>query len=447
MKYLRQVFSGIAALAVIATLGFFVPSFAGANDVPEDAAASVGNRKLALRLLDDLNTAIRGVPGTELTEQQVADSQAHRGVTVDKVQQGTGTGSVLPAYKVNDQVVRWAQARADEIAAALAARQDPNQADTYNGAPDWARQSLFKSPHYVRGTYAFGPEAAVWWHAPQQIRINPLAFWDRNFTARQVVSSDFTVLSQLANVAGVGVARVPYGPQAGRYVAVLEIAYTDGSEAHGNTMTVAEARAALDAESNVESSVDFNRNDPSYSREIVIALDTRRGVPPEIWLNDEEPAPQPDNSENTGGDVPQPDGQPDVSPDNGGNANSDVSQPNNGGSADGDRPQAGDTGGDVPQSGGSPEAKPDERPNVNPETGGGSLVPPANTEPATPTKALSQQNSVGKDGQGSPQAAVKTQKRQALAQTGSVVESAVLAGGFLAAVGAAGIAVARRRSE
>lgn len=202
------------------------------------------------------------------------------------VQRGTGTGDVLPAYKVNDQLVRWAQIRADEVAQrAASSPQDKYLRDlnTYNGAPEWAKQSLSQNPQYAEGTYIFGPEY-IWEDTLGCELLTSYRFVTPLTGGDPRSRFYFTVNSQLANVAGIGMSRIPSGPHAGKYVVVLEIAYSDGSQAHGNTTTVAEARAALDAES-----------------------DVRIDVKPESCTDTTQPENQPDVKPNEGTDV-MPDG-------------------------------------------------------------------------------------------------------------------------------------------
>ena len=198
-----------------------------------------------------MNKNVRGIKRSKaLTNQQIAD--ANTDMTADDVQDGTGTDAVLPALKVNSDITKWAQTRADE----LAAKDDITHANMYNGVPEWATftrngyrfPSTFNSPNYVGGKQAFGPEALAIWTTGSGA--NPIDMWASELdTAEEGYGHYLTEISQLANVAGMGVAQTA----GGNTIAVLEIAYDDGEGDHGTTQTVDEALKALQGDSAIAS--------------------------------------------------------------------------------------------------------------------------------------------------------------------------------------------------
>lgn len=166
----------MAAAAVLAVgAGFVAPGVAMADDT---SASSASNVEQALKYLDYLNKNVRGIKRSKaLTNQQIAD--ANTDMTADDVQDGTGTDAVLPALKVNSDITKWAQTRADE----LAAKDDITHANMYNGVPEWATftrngyrfPSTFNSPNYVGGKQAFGSEALAIWTTGSGA--NPIDMW------------------------------------------------------------------------------------------------------------------------------------------------------------------------------------------------------------------------------------------------------------------------------
>lgn len=128
---LRKIHQRVVAFAAAAVLavgaGFVAPTVAMADDT---SASSENYMEQRLKYIDQLNKEVRGVTCNPLTEQQIADAN---GVDVSGIQSGTGTGDKLAPFKVNSDLMDWAQTRAEE----LAAQPEPglSHANKWNGAP------------------------------------------------------------------------------------------------------------------------------------------------------------------------------------------------------------------------------------------------------------------------------------------------------------------------
>ncbi|MCF2706506.1 Ig-like domain-containing protein [Arcanobacterium haemolyticum] len=244
MKLPGKVVFAIATLALVGGAAIVVPNVIAAD---ESSATSAKNVEQALKYVDQLNREVRGVQRTALNEQTIADAN---GVDASFIQAGTGTGDILEPFKVNSDVMKWAQVRADQ----LAKLGEINHDDTYNGAPSWAYfvqdgetyPSTMKSPKYEMGKLAFGPENLAKGFPDRNSSHNPVLSWFSELqTAEQGYGHYLTEISQLGNVAGIGVAQTASGAT----ITVLEIAYDDGTSGHGTTQTVEEALKALNPES------------------------------------------------------------------------------------------------------------------------------------------------------------------------------------------------------
>ena len=160
--------------------------------------------------LNDLN-ALRAKERTPLTADMVANKN---GV-------GSDEGKSLAALTQDAELTKWAQTRAEE----LAAQGSISHTNMKNGAPTWAVNGdqvdggLFASPDYVMGSYINGPEALASWSGSTQ---NPISMWASELQdGSQGYGHYLTEVSPLANKVGFGYAKTANGTT----IAVMEIGY------------------------------------------------------------------------------------------------------------------------------------------------------------------------------------------------------------------------------
>lgn len=160
--------------------------------------------------LNDLN-ALRAKERTQLTADMVANKN---GV-------GSDEGKSLAALTQDAELTKWAQTRAEE----LAAQGSISHTNMKNGAPTWAVNGdqvdggLFASPDYVMGSYINGPEALASWSGSTQ---NPISMWASELQdGVQGYGHYLTEVSPLANKVGFGYAKTANGTT----IAVMEIGY------------------------------------------------------------------------------------------------------------------------------------------------------------------------------------------------------------------------------
>lgn len=160
--------------------------------------------------LKDLN-ALRAKERTPLTADMVANKN---GV-------GSDEGKSLAALTQDAELTKWAQTRAEE----LAAQGSISHTNMKNGAPTWAVNGdqvdggLFASPDYVMGSYINGPEALASWSGSTQ---NPISMWASELQdGSQGYGHYLTEVSPLANKVGFGYAKTANGTT----IAVMEIGY------------------------------------------------------------------------------------------------------------------------------------------------------------------------------------------------------------------------------
>ena len=160
--------------------------------------------------LNDLN-ALRAKERTPLTADMVANKN---GV-------GSDEGKSLAALTQDAELTKWAQTRAEE----LAAQGSISHTDMKNGAPTWAVNGdqvdggLFASPAYVMESYINGPEALASWSGSTQ---NPISMWASELQdGSQGYGHYLTEVSPLANKVGFGYAKTANGTT----IAVMEIGY------------------------------------------------------------------------------------------------------------------------------------------------------------------------------------------------------------------------------
>ena len=241
----------LAAAATVLTMGVTALTANAADGVGADASATA-NVKQALEYFQQLNDLRARTDRTPLTPQQIADAQnADNGADMkaDEVAANTADGKAVPALKVNDDMMKWAQTRANELAALGALDGHKN---TYNGVPSWYvhgnnGNNLSHSPQYQSGTYSFGPEnLAIAWGSTDGVTGNAVDSWYSELTAqpgvdRQGYGHYLTEVSPLADIAGIGVA-----VRNGKTVTVLEIGNSyQGEAVTGKNRTVDEALAEL----------------------------------------------------------------------------------------------------------------------------------------------------------------------------------------------------------
>lgn len=160
--------------------------------------------------LNDLN-ALRAKERTPLTADMVAN----------KNDVGSDEGKSLAALTQDAELTKWAQTRAEE----LAAQGSISHTNMKNGAPTWAVNGdqvdggLFASPDYVMGSYINGPEALASWSGSTQ---NPISMWASELQdGSQGYGHYLTEVSPLANKVGFGYAKTANGTT----IAVMEIGY------------------------------------------------------------------------------------------------------------------------------------------------------------------------------------------------------------------------------
>lgn len=195
----------------------------------------------ALELMRDLNE-LRQAERTPLTPQQIAD--ANPGTEAWRVQANTADGKPVQELDVNWDLMKWAQTRADE----LAAQGEITHNNMYNGVPDWYvhtddDHNLAHSDKYVwvqQGNYRYGsqyygPEALA--SAGRSFGYNAVDMWAAELqTGAQGYGHYLTEVSPLADIAGIGVA-----VKDGVIYTVLEIGNNYLNK--GQTQTVEEALA------------------------------------------------------------------------------------------------------------------------------------------------------------------------------------------------------------
>ncbi|KAB7790347.1 immunoglobulin-like domain-containing protein [Bifidobacterium leontopitheci] len=253
MKIKRKVIALLTAIAAACTFGI----------VPTTATAAVGtnanatdNVKQSLQYLKQLN-ALRAKQRKSLSSAQIAKAMTEdmgSYISPSMIASNTATGKPVPALKVNSDMMKWAQTRANELAAHAANNPyNPiNHNNVDNGRPSWCDSyNLTKSKLYQGGTYFFGPEALAIGYPESNSAHNPINQWYSELTAtsnlavnRQGYGHYLTEVSPLADIAGFGVAKVAKGQWKGATIAVLEIANSSGSK--GTTQTVEQALNNID---------------------------------------------------------------------------------------------------------------------------------------------------------------------------------------------------------
>lgn len=106
MRRPRRILAAFAALVLAGAVGVGAPTAAAADEIPATSAKSPANIEKALEYIDELNTQVRGVERSELTDAQIA---AKHGYNVSQIYPGMGTGAKLEPLQVNDQIMAWAQ--------------------------------------------------------------------------------------------------------------------------------------------------------------------------------------------------------------------------------------------------------------------------------------------------------------------------------------------------
>ncbi|NMN02490.1 InlB B-repeat-containing protein [Bifidobacterium panos] len=227
-KFLNVSFAAIVALAMCVALGFVAP---GAHAAASDTA----NVKQALEYMKQLNE-LRAKTRTALSAKQIADAN---NVSESKIASDTADGKPVSALNVNWDVMGWAQKRADELAAQGSISHD----GMANGRPSWCgKYNLTESSDYQSNTQSFGPEALALGYPDQEESHNPVSSWAEELqTGEQGYGHYLTEVSKLADVAGIGVAKVSSGSWKGATVTVLEIAYVGNNTDRGTNESVEDA--------------------------------------------------------------------------------------------------------------------------------------------------------------------------------------------------------------
>lgn len=132
MAKLRKALAGIAATVVLGASLVGIP--AQAAEI-KSSATDPANVVQALKFIDELN-ALRAKQNPTFTPQQIADAwnadYNTTQFTAANFNPKMSDGAPREALKVNDDLMTWAQARANELAKLGAS---DNHAGTNNGAP------------------------------------------------------------------------------------------------------------------------------------------------------------------------------------------------------------------------------------------------------------------------------------------------------------------------
>ncbi|NMM98465.1 Ig-like domain-containing protein [Bifidobacterium olomucense] len=257
-KNITRRLAGIAAaVASLAMLFCVLPAQAADASLSTDAGANA-NVVQALKYVQDLNALRARTDRRALTKEQIAAAQKadnNSSMTASQIPDGVADGSAVSALKVNSDVMKWAQTRAEEMAQrAVSNPQTPLSHDNMtNGRPSW-----FGNYSNPMGTYYFGPEALAIgflgynsynpvdsWYSELNYEIeHPNASADDLAYYRQGYGHYLTEVFPYADIAGIGVSVVPSGRWKGAIVTVLEIAQSNGNTT-GTTQTPEEALAGL----------------------------------------------------------------------------------------------------------------------------------------------------------------------------------------------------------
>ena len=175
------------------------------------SSSSVANSSaVTSQWLNDLN-ALRAKERTPLTSDMVSD----------KGGAGSDEGKPLDALTQDAELTKWAQTRAEE----LAAQGSISHTDMKNGAPTWAVNSgqvdggMFSSPAFDFSKQVNGPEALAMWSGGTQ---NPINMWASELQdGSQGYGHYLTEVSPFANKVGFGYAKTASGAT----IAVMEIGY------------------------------------------------------------------------------------------------------------------------------------------------------------------------------------------------------------------------------
>ncbi|QTB90099.1 hypothetical protein BSD967_06945 [Bifidobacterium saguini] len=119
MTITKKIVGVLAAAATVLTLGVTALTANAADSVGSDANATA-NVKQSLQYLQQLNDLRARTDRTPLTAQQIADAQNadnKAGMTASQIADDTADGAAVPALKVNNDLMKWAQTRANELVA------------------------------------------------------------------------------------------------------------------------------------------------------------------------------------------------------------------------------------------------------------------------------------------------------------------------------------------
>ncbi|ALI33626.1 CAP domain-containing protein [Weissella cibaria] len=175
------------------------------------SSSSVANSSaVTSQWLNDLN-ALRAKERTPLTSDMVSD----------KGGAGSDEGKSLDALTQDAELTKWAQTRAEE----LAAQGSISHTDMKNGAPTWAVNSgqvdggMFSSPAFDFSKQVNGPEALAMWSGGTQ---NPINMWASELQdGSQGYGHYLTEVSPFDKKVGFGYAKTASGAT----IAVMEIGY------------------------------------------------------------------------------------------------------------------------------------------------------------------------------------------------------------------------------
>ncbi|PWG58915.1 hypothetical protein DF200_10325 [Bifidobacterium catulorum] len=246
----KRLIGTLAALAAALTLG--VTAIPASAAIGTNAAAK-DNAKQSLQYLNQVNS-IRAKSRKALSPSQISaavKADSGQNMPASMIPSISGDGKPVPALKVNSDMTKWAQTRANELAKrAVNHPNDPiSHGNMANGRPAWCSEYNLSESSKYQGGYFFGPENLAISYPEYGGSYNPVTMWYNELNAtktadRQGYGHYLAMVSPYADIVGFGIAKVSGGQWKGATIAVMEIG--NSKSAQGTTQTVAQALANLD---------------------------------------------------------------------------------------------------------------------------------------------------------------------------------------------------------
>ncbi|WP_165777190.1 immunoglobulin-like domain-containing protein [Bifidobacterium primatium] len=216
-------------------------------------SAAKDNAKQSLQYINQVN-AVRAKTRKVLTPSQISaaiKADSNENIPASMIPSISGNGKPVATLKVNSDMTKWAQTRANELAKrAVTHPNDPiSHSNMTNGRPSWCDDYNLSDSDQYQGGYFFGPENLAISYPEYGSSYNPVSMWFNELNATSTASRQgyghyLAMVSPYADIVGFGVAKVSSGSWKGATVAVMEIG--NSKSAQGKTQTVAQALADLD---------------------------------------------------------------------------------------------------------------------------------------------------------------------------------------------------------